>query len=101
MPKLNLNRVPMPKQEPKTRARNFGEVAQGYNAEQTLAEANRCIQCPKRPCVTGCPVNVDIPDFILALREGDMPEAVRILKSKNSLPGHLREGLSAGIAMRV
>ncbi len=87
MPKLNLNREPMPRQDPKVRSKNFNEVALGYSAEQALAEANRCIQCPKRPCTEGCPVNVDIPDFIKAIHEGDMPEAVRILKSKNSLPG--------------
>lgn len=87
MPKLNLNREEMPRQEPKVRSKNFNEVALGYSAEQALAEASRCIQCPKRPCTEGCPVNVDIPDFIKAVREGDMPEAVRILKSKNSLPG--------------
>jgi len=77
----------MLKQEPLVRARNFDEVALGYNEEQALAEANRCIQCPKRSCIDGCPVDVDIPDFILAVSEGNMPEAVRILKSKNSLPG--------------
>lgn len=77
----------MPKQKPEIRARNFNEVAQGYTAEQTSAEASRCLQCPKRSCVTGCPVGVAIPDFILALREGNLPEAVNILKSKNSLPG--------------
>ena len=87
MPKLNLNRVPMPRQDPKVRARNFNEVALGYSAEQAQAEASRCIQCPKHPCTEGCPVSVDIPDFILALREGNMPEAVKILKSKNALPG--------------
>ena len=87
MPKLDLNRVSMPKQEPLVRAKNFNEVALGYSDEQALAEANRCIQCPKRSCVDGCPVDVDIPDFILAVREANMPEAVRILKSKNSLPG--------------
>ena len=87
MPKLDLNRVSMPKQEPLVRAKNFNEVALGYSEEQALAEANRCIQCPKRSCVDGCPVDVDIPDFILAVREANMPEAVRILKSKNSLPG--------------
>ncbi len=87
MAKLDLNRVEMPRQEPKVRARNFKEVALGYNAEQTKAEASRCIQCPKRACTEGCPVNVDIPDFIKALREGNMPEAVRVLKSKNALPG--------------
>lgn len=87
MAKLNLNREPMPRQEPKVRARNFNEVALGYNAKQAKAEADRCIQCPKRSCTQGCPVNVDIPDFIKAIRDGDMPEAVRILKSKNALPG--------------
>ncbi len=87
MPKLDLNRVPMPRQDPKVRAKNFNEVALGYTAEQAQAEASRCIQCPKRPCVGGCPVDIDIPGFIQALRDSDMPEAVRILKDKNSLPG--------------
>jgi glutamate synthase (NADPH/NADH) small chain len=85
--KIDLNRVPMPRQDPKVRRRNFNEVALGYTDEMALREASRCIQCPKRPCVAGCPVNVDIPDFIKAIRDGNMPEAVRILKSKNSLPG--------------
>ena len=87
MPKLNLNREPMPRQDPKVRGSNFNEVALGYSAEQAKAEADRCIQCPKRICVEGCPVNVDIPEFIKAITEDDMPEAARILKSKNSLPG--------------
>ncbi|MBL7166598.1 MAG: NADPH-dependent glutamate synthase [Dehalococcoidales bacterium] len=87
MPKLNLNRVSMPRQDPKERAKNFNEVALGYSEEQAKYEASRCIQCPKRPCVDGCPVNVDIPEFIAALHEGNMPEAVRALKNKNSLPG--------------
>ncbi|HEY41174.1 MAG TPA: NADPH-dependent glutamate synthase [Dehalococcoidia bacterium] len=87
MPKLDLNRVEMPRQDPKERAKNFNEVALGYSDEQAEYEANRCIQCPKRPCVSGCPVNVDIPEFIKAIRDNDMPEAVRILKSKNALPG--------------
>ncbi len=87
MAKVNLNRVPMPRQDPKERGRNFNEVALGYSLEQAQEEASRCIQCPKRACVEGCPVEVDIPDFIQAIRDGNMPEAVRILKSKNSLPG--------------
>ena len=87
MAKLDLNRVEMPRQDPKERAKNFNEVALGYSAEQAEYEANRCIQCPKRPCVSGCPVNVDIPEFIKAIRDNDMPEAVRILKGKNALPG--------------
>lgn len=86
-PKLDLNRVAMPRQEPKVRARNFNEVAQGYTSDMALKEAVRCIQCPKHPCISGCPVNVDIPDFIKAVRDNNMPEAVRILKGKNALPG--------------
>ena len=87
MPKLDLNRVAMSKQEPLVRAKNFNEVALGYAEEHAVTEANRCIQCPKRACVDGCPVEIDIPGFILALREGNMPDSVRILKDKNSLPG--------------
>ncbi|MFA5316729.1 MAG: NADPH-dependent glutamate synthase [Dehalococcoidales bacterium] len=87
MAKLNLNRVEMPRQDPEVRGRNFNEVALGYSPEQALEEANRCLVCPKKPCVEGCPVGVDIPVFIKALREGDMPEAVRALKEKNALPG--------------
>jgi glutamate synthase (NADPH/NADH) small chain len=87
MPKINLNRVEMPRQKPEERAKNFKEVATGYDIKQALEEAERCIQCPLRPCVEGCPVGVDIPEFIKALREGDMAEASRILKTKNALPG--------------
>jgi glutamate synthase (NADPH/NADH) small chain len=86
-PKLDLNRLPMPRQEPKVRAKNYNEVALGYTEAMALQEASRCIQCPKRPCIEGCPVNVDIPEFINELRNNNMPEAVKILKSKNSLPG--------------
>ncbi len=85
--KINLSRVPMLKQEAEERKRNFHEVALGYTEEQALEEAKRCIQCKKPLCKTGCPVDVDIPEFIKALQDGDMPEAVRIMKRKNSLPG--------------
>ena len=84
--KLNLNRVAMPKQSPLIRGLNFQEVAQGYTEEQAIAEAGRCLQCPKRPCVEGCPVGIDIPGFIKEIQEGNLAEAVRILKAKNSLP---------------
>ena len=77
----------MPRQDPKTRGKNYDEVALGYNDEEAMAEANRCIQCPKQPCVDGCPVDIDIPGFVVAMREGNMPEAVAILKAKNALPG--------------
>ena len=87
MAKINLNRVEMPRQKPEVRAKNYNEVALGYSHEQALEEAERCIQCPKYPCKAGCPVEVDIPEFILAVRDGNMEEAVRIMKSKNALPG--------------
>jgi glutamate synthase (NADPH/NADH) small chain len=87
MAKVNLNREPMPKQDPKTRGKNFNEVALGYSAEQAKAEASRCLQDPKHLCTDGCPVGIDIPGFIKAVLDGNMPEAVRILKDKNSLPG--------------
>ncbi|MCL0091861.1 NADPH-dependent glutamate synthase [Dehalococcoidales bacterium] len=77
----------MPRQDPKLRARNFNEVALGYTPEQAKAEASRCLQDPQRKCVEGCPVGVDIPGFIKAIYDGDMPEAVRIVKDKNSLLG--------------
>ena len=85
--KVNLNRVPMPKQEPLARAHSFKEVALGYAPDMAKEEASRCIQCKKRNCVAGCPVEIDIPEFVLALREENMAEAVRVLKSKNALPG--------------
>ncbi len=84
--KLNLNRVPMPKQTAAIRSKNFDEVALGYSEEQAIEEAGRCIQCKKPGCMKGCPVEVNIPEFIKAVHEGDMPEAARIIKSTNSLP---------------
>ena len=85
--KLNLNRVSMPKQSPEERRRNFLEVAYGYSQEEAVGEADRCLQCKKPRCIEGCPVGIDIPAFIEAVREGDMGRAVRIIKDKNSLPG--------------
>jgi glutamate synthase (NADPH/NADH) small chain len=85
--KINLNRVEMPKQPPRVRKYNFEEVALGYDQARAEDEASRCIQCKRPKCVEGCPVGVEIPAFIRALREKDMPEAVSALKRKNSLPG--------------
>jgi glutamate synthase (NADPH/NADH) small chain len=87
MAKVNLNREPMAKQDPKVRGKNFNQVALGYSAEQAKAEASRCLQCPKPTCTNGCPVEVDIPGFIKAVLDDNMPEAVKRLKDKNSLPG--------------
>ena len=78
--------IPMPKQEPQDRVHNFNEVALGYSMEQAVAEAERCLQCPKPQCIQGCPVEVDIPAFIKEIREKNFDEAIRIVKEKNSLP---------------
>lgn len=85
--KINLNRLEMPKQMPEERRRNFDEVATGYDFEMAKYEASRCIQCKKRNCQQGCPVNIDIPDFILHLQHGDVEAAAKVLKKKTSLPG--------------
>jgi len=85
-PKIRKKAVPVPKQDPKERIHNFNEVVLGYSEEQAVAEAERCIQCPKPQCIQGCPVGVDIPGFIKEIREKNFDEAVRIVKEKNSLP---------------
>ena len=81
-----VDRHPMPKQDPRERIRNFNEVALGYPADVAVEEAKRCIGCPKRPCVAGCPVEVDIPSFVKLIAEGKFVEAARKIKEKNSLP---------------
>jgi len=79
-------RVDMPRQDPVLRGRNFNEVATGYTEEQAIREASRCIQCKKPLCVSGCPVDIDIPRFILQIKNLDFSAAIRTLKEKNSLP---------------
>jgi len=76
----------MPKQRVEDRIHNFNEVALGYNTEQALAEAQRCIQCPKPQCIQGCPVEVNIPAFIKETKEKNFDQAAKIIKEKNSLP---------------
>ena len=79
-------RNPMPEQPADIRNKNFEEVTLGYSAETAIDEAQRCLNCKKPQCVTGCPVNVDIPEFIHAVSENKFDEAIKILKRKNSLP---------------
>ncbi|MCM1566022.1 MAG: FAD-dependent oxidoreductase, partial [Dehalobacter sp.] len=76
----------MPCQDPIGRGKNFSEVALGYAVETAAEEAKRCIQCKKPKCVEGCPVGVDIPQFINKIAEGEHLEAASILKGKNTLP---------------
>ena len=83
---MRKSSVLMPKQKPEERIHNFNEVALGYTEEQALAEAERCIQCPKPQCIEGCPVELDIPAFIKEVKEKNFDEAIRKVKEKNSLP---------------
>jgi len=77
---------PMPEQDPKKRIKNFNEVPFGYSNETAIEEAKRCIQCKNRPCTKGCPVEVDIPEFIKEIADGNIDKAVEVLKSKTALP---------------
>lgn len=79
-------KTPMPEQPALERAANFDEVALGYTAEMALNEAARCLHCKNRPCVTGCPVNVQIPDFIAKIAEGDFEGAYQTIRETNALP---------------
>ena len=86
MPNMSLKKVPMPVQDPQVRARNFEEVALGYDEIMAVEEATRCLNCKHKPCVSGCPVNVRIPEFIAAVAAGNFEEAYQIITSTNALP---------------
>ena len=76
----------MPEQPPKERVKNFKEVPYGYDKETAIEEAKRCLQCKNKPCIEGCPVEIDIPGFIACIAEGDFDKAAEVVKEKNSLP---------------
>ncbi|MBR6045867.1 MAG: NADPH-dependent glutamate synthase [Ruminococcus sp.] len=86
MPNMDPCKTPIPEQEPAVRARNFDEVTLGYTREQAVQEAQRCLNCKNRPCMTGCPVGVRIPEFIAQAAQGNFEEAYKIITSTNSLP---------------
>ncbi len=86
MANMSLTKVPMPEQDPNVRNKNFDEVALGYTEEMAKEEATRCLNCKNRPCVSGCPVNVRIPDFIAQVAEGNFEEAYKIITATNCLP---------------
>ncbi len=77
---------PMPEQKPEVRRRNFMEVAEGYTEEMAVNEAMRCLKCREKPCMSGCPVMVKIPDFIAKIAEGEFEEAYKIISQTSSLP---------------
>ena len=86
MPNMSLNKQKMPEQDPNVRNKNFLEVALGYTEEMAKEEAQRCLQCKNKPCVAGCPVNVQIPEFIKLVAEGKFEEAYGKIRETNSLP---------------
>ncbi len=79
-------KTPMPCRDPRERRASFFEVATGYTKEMAIQEANRCIECKNKPCIAGCPVEIEIPTFIAQLAGGDIPSAFQTLTSKNVLP---------------
>jgi gltA: glutamate synthase (NADPH), homotetrameric len=81
-----LNRVPVREQEPKVRATNFDEVCLGYNKDEAVEEAQRCLGCKNAKCITGCPVNINIPAFIAQVKEGNFEEAYKIIGESSALP---------------
>ena len=84
--KEKIPRQSMPEQAPDVRAKNFDEVPTGQSPEVAIKEAERCLQCKKPACVDGCPVEVDIPAFILLVKEGKFTEAITKIWEKNGLP---------------
>ena len=86
MPNMSLKKNPMPVQDPVERGRNFNEVALGYDEATALDEAARCLNCKNMPCVSGCPVNVHIPEFIAKVRELDFEGAYQVINKSSSLP---------------
>lgn len=86
MPNMSLKKNEMPAQEPDVRNKNFKEVALGYSEETALDEAARCLNCKNKPCVGGCPVNIDIPSFIHKVAEKDFSGAYDVISQSSSLP---------------
>ncbi|MDD7078436.1 MAG: NADPH-dependent glutamate synthase [Lachnospiraceae bacterium] len=81
-----LKKVPVREQDPKVRATNFDEVCLGYNKEEAMEEAARCLHCKNAKCVQGCPVNINIPDFIGEVKEGKFEEAYKVISQSSALP---------------
>ena len=85
MANMSLTKCPMPSQDPEVRSHNFDEVALGYTAEMAVEEAKRCLNCPKKPCHSGCPVGIDIPAFIGKVAEEDFAGAYEVLSQSTTL----------------
>ena len=81
-----LKKVPVREQEPAARAKNFEEVCLGYNKEEAMCEAERCINCKNAQCVKGCPVSIDIPKFISEVKDGNIEQAYQTISESSALP---------------
>lgn len=81
-----LKKVPVREQDPKVRATNFDEVCLGYNMEEAMEEAQRCLNCKNAKCIKGCPVSIDIPGFIHQVKEGNIEEAYKVIGKSSALP---------------
>ena len=81
-----LKKVPVREQEPKVRATNFEEVCYGYNKEEAMEEATRCLNCKNARCIQGCPVSINIPAFIAEIKEGNIEEAYKVIGQSSALP---------------
>ena len=86
MPNMSPKKAPMPTQEPNVRNKNFLEVATGYTEEVAIEEAQRCLNCKHKPCVSGCPVHISIPDFIKEVAQGNFSGAYDVISKSSSLP---------------
>ena len=86
MPNMNPKKMPMPEQAPDVRNKNFDEVTLGYTPEMAIEEAQRCLNCKNKPCISGCPVQVKIPEFIALVAEGKFLEAAAKIKETSALP---------------
>ena len=95
-----LERVPVREQDPKVRATNFEEVCYGYNKEEAMEEAQRCINCKNARCIQGCPVSINIPGFISHVKEGNIEEAYKVIGESSALTCYLWPCMSTGVPVR-
>ena len=97
-----LKKVPVREQDPKVRATNFEEVCLGYNQEEAMEEATRCINCKNAKCIQGCPVSINIPAFIKEVKEGNIEEAYKVIGKSSALADvYAHRNLSVKVSVSV